>query len=126
MKKEAISEHHLEQAARREAAAAMWMQHIATNVTSVAEELARITAAGHKLHGTDLPEPMELEDGAIPKPAGPRPRRAQRRPPRPGSAPGSTAVLRWRVLEPRRTRHGLRRTHQHPRFVPTGRCRLVE
>ncbi len=77
MKKEAISEHYLEQAARREAAAAMWMQHIATNVTSVAEELARITAAGHKLHGTDLPEPMELETGP-PGPRGP--------PPPPGAA----------------------------------------
>jgi hypothetical protein len=81
MKKEAISEHYLEQAARREAAAAMWMQHIATNVTSVAEELARITAAGHKLHGTDLPEPMELETGPpeTPRPPAPAGRSGGRR-----------------------------------------------
>jgi hypothetical protein len=82
MQKEAISDFHMEQAARREAAAAMWMQQMSTQLTSVAEELVRITADKHKLHGADLPEPMELETGP-PGPRRTRPlpaRRRQRRP----------------------------------------------
>jgi hypothetical protein len=77
MRQEAISDFHMEQAARREAAAAMWMQQMSTQLTSVAEELVRITADKHKLHGADMPEPMELETGP-PGPRGP--------PPPPGAA----------------------------------------
>jgi chemotaxis protein histidine kinase CheA len=55
----------------------MWMQQMSTQLTSVAEELVRITADKHKLHGADMPEPMDLETGP-PKPRGP--------PPPPGAA----------------------------------------